>query len=69
MPIPHLLLAFCISLFPLKVIAVGVGIATGPACLNIINVDHWGDVDEITLEFTRIVIAVQVMAAGVSLPK
>jgi hypothetical protein len=29
----------------------------------------WKEYDVVTLEFTRIVIAVQVMAAGVSLPR
>ncbi|CAG8699366.1 4665_t:CDS:10 [Acaulospora morrowiae] len=45
------------------------GIAFGPFVSNIITPDKWGDIDEITKQFARIVIAIQVMAAGIQLPK
>ncbi|KAI8997832.1 Sodium/hydrogen exchanger family-domain-containing protein [Pilobolus umbonatus] len=35
---------------------------------GLINVDDWGDKELITKEFTRFVLGIQVMAAGVSLP-
>lgn len=59
----------CLGVVAKKVIAIAIGIIAGPVCANLIDVVKWGDVNEITLEFTRVVIAVQVMAAGVSLPK
>ncbi|CAG8499918.1 11164_t:CDS:10 [Funneliformis mosseae] len=46
-----------------------VGIIIGPYVLNVIEPDKWGNVDIITREFTRVVISIQVMAAGVALPK
>ncbi|KAI9004848.1 Sodium/hydrogen exchanger family-domain-containing protein [Phycomyces nitens] len=49
--------------------AIACGIIFGPVCANFINVDEWGDKIFITREFTRLAIAIQVMAAGVSLPK
>lgn len=45
------------------------GIIFGPVCAKFINVSDWGDEDTITKEFCRIVIGIQVMAAGVALPK
>ncbi|KAI8596866.1 Sodium/hydrogen exchanger family-domain-containing protein [Dissophora ornata] len=45
------------------------GIIIGPYVIGIFNPAGWKDYDNVTLEFTRIVIAVQVMAAGVSLPR
>nr|CAG8633448.1 14559_t:CDS:10 [Entrophospora candida] len=51
------------------VIAFIVGVIVGPYVLNIINPESLGNVDILTKQFTRIVIAVQVMAAGVVLPK
>ncbi|KAL0084383.1 Sodium/hydrogen exchanger family-domain-containing protein [Phycomyces blakesleeanus] len=50
-------------------IAIACGIIFGPVCANFINVDEWGDKIFITREFTRVAIAIQVMAAGVALPK
>nr|CAG8640644.1 4731_t:CDS:10 [Entrophospora candida] len=50
-------------------IAFIVGVIVGPYVLNIINPESLGNVDILTKQFTRIVIAVQVMAAGVVLPK
>nr|CAG8440996.1 13660_t:CDS:10 [Entrophospora candida] len=50
-------------------IAFIVGVIVGPYVLNIINPESLGDVDIMAKQFTRIVIAVQVMAAGVVLPK
>ncbi|GBC06035.1 hypothetical protein RclHR1_06580007 [Rhizophagus clarus] len=46
-----------------------VGIILGPYVLQIIDPYKWGNLDFITREFARIVIAIQVMAAGVALPK
>ncbi|EXX51565.1 Nha1p [Rhizophagus irregularis DAOM 197198w] len=46
-----------------------VGVILGPYVLQVINPYKWGNTDFITREFTRIVIAIQVMAAGVALPK
>ncbi|KAF9322876.1 hypothetical protein BG006_001983, partial [Podila minutissima] len=45
------------------------GIIIGPYAIGIFDPLGWGHFDTVTLEFTRIVIAVQVMAAGVSLPR
>ncbi|KAG0244610.1 Sodium/hydrogen exchanger family-domain-containing protein [Mortierella sp. GBAus27b] len=45
------------------------GIIIGPYALGIFDPMSWENYDTVTLEFTRIVIAVQVMAAGVSLPR
>ncbi|KAF9177940.1 hypothetical protein BGZ51_008243 [Haplosporangium sp. Z 767] len=45
------------------------GIIIGPYVIGIFDPKSWSRYDTVTLEFTRIVIAVQVMAAGVSLPK
>ncbi|KFH69994.1 hypothetical protein MVEG_04797 [Podila verticillata NRRL 6337] len=45
------------------------GIIIGPYALSIFDPSGWEDFDTVTLELTRIVIAVQVMAAGVSLPR
>ncbi|KAG0277936.1 hypothetical protein BGZ95_005054 [Linnemannia exigua] len=45
------------------------GIIIGPYAIGIFDPMSWTKFDNVTLEFTRIVIAVQVMAAGVSLPR
>ncbi|KAG0337257.1 hypothetical protein BG004_007714 [Podila humilis] len=45
------------------------GIIIGPYALSIFDPLAWEEFDTVTLELTRIVIAVQVMAAGVSLPR
>ncbi|KAK3837475.1 MAG: Sodium/hydrogen exchanger family-domain-containing protein [Linnemannia gamsii] len=45
------------------------GIIIGPYAIGIFDPTSWEKYDSVTLEFTRIVIAVQVMAAGVSLPR
>ncbi|KAI7819012.1 Cation/H+ exchanger, partial [Gamsiella multidivaricata] len=45
------------------------GIIIGPYAIGIFDPLGWQEFDQVTLEFTRIVIAVQVMAAGVSLPR
>jgi NhaP-type Na+/H+ or K+/H+ antiporter len=50
-------------------IAILCGIIFGPLCANFINVANWGNQAQITKEYSRIVIAIQVMAAGVALPK
>lgn len=45
------------------------GIIFGPHAANLINPDTWGNADQITLEFSRIVLVVQCFAVGVELPK
>ncbi|KAF7190225.1 putative Na(+)/H(+) antiporter C3A11.09 [Pseudocercospora fuligena] len=45
------------------------GIIFGPHAANLINPGTWGNVDQITLEFSRIVLVVQCFAVGVELPK
>ncbi|KAK4520034.1 uncharacterized protein ATC70_008162 [Mucor velutinosus] len=50
-------------------IAIFCGVLCGPVGFNLINMDGWIYKEDITRQFSRIVIAIQVMAAGVSLPK
>ncbi|KAJ2963939.1 hypothetical protein NQZ79_g1139 [Umbelopsis isabellina] len=50
-------------------VAVVVGIIAGPLVSNGINPYNWQDTDEITKQLTRCVIAIQVMASGIELPK
>ncbi|CEP08860.1 hypothetical protein [Parasitella parasitica] len=50
-------------------VALVCGIIFGPICAQLIDIQKWGNEPMITHEFTRIVIAIQVMAAGVALPK
>ncbi|KAM3579389.1 Na+/H+ antiporter [Umbelopsis sp. WA50703] len=50
-------------------VAVVVGIIAGPLVSNGINPYSWQDTDEITKQLTRCVIAIQVMASGIELPK
>lgn len=56
-------------------VATVVGIVIGPHALNLFNPYAWGGADnekvtnEITLEVTRVVIALSVFAVGVELPK
>ncbi|EXX79129.1 hypothetical protein RhiirA5_495269 [Rhizophagus irregularis] len=50
-------------------VSVIVGIILGPIALGLLDPFHWGPKDDITFEFTRIVIAIQVMCSGVALPK
>ena len=45
------------------------GIIFGPNAANLINPLEWGNVDQVTLEFSRIVLVVQCFAVGVELPK
>lgn len=45
------------------------GIVFGPHAANLINPFTWGNVDLITLEFSRIVLVVQCFAVGVELPR
>ena len=45
------------------------GIIFGPHAANLIDPGSWGNVDFITLEFSRIVLVVQCFAVGVELPK
>ncbi|CDS08464.1 hypothetical protein LRAMOSA09826 [Lichtheimia ramosa] len=50
-------------------VALVVGIIAGPLVANGFNPYDWNDTDEITKEITRCVIAIQVMAVGIDLPK
>lgn len=45
------------------------GIAVGPEGFGLVDPLSWSNNDKLTLEFARIVIALQVFAAGVTLPK
>jgi len=45
------------------------GVIFGPHAANLINPGSWGNTDQITLEFSRIVLVVQCFAVGVELPK
>lgn len=45
------------------------GIIFGPHAADLINPGTWGNVDLITLEFSRIVLVVQCFAVGVELPR
>ncbi|KAK8013143.1 sodium/hydrogen antiporter nha1 [Apiospora marii] len=45
------------------------GLIFGPHAANLINPETWGNTDEVTLEFSRIVLVVQCFAVGVELPK
>ncbi|KAI1772556.1 alkali metal cation/H+ antiporter Nha1 C terminus-domain-containing protein [Hypoxylon cercidicola] len=45
------------------------GVIFGPHAANLIDPNSWGNVDEVTLEFSRIVLVVQCFAVGVELPK
>ncbi|KAA8572540.1 hypothetical protein EYC84_003148 [Monilinia fructicola] len=44
------------------------GIIFGPHAANLINPDTWGNTDQITLEFSRIVLVVQCFAVGSNCP-
>jgi NhaP-type Na+/H+ or K+/H+ antiporter len=50
-------------------VATLVGIIFGPHAADVIDPSTWGNVDQITLEFSRIVLVVQCFAVGVELPK
>jgi Na(+)/H(+) antiporter len=45
------------------------GVIFGPHAANLINPGSWGNTDQVTLEFSRIVLVVQCFAVGVELPK
>ncbi|RKF65463.1 Na antiporter 1 [Golovinomyces cichoracearum] len=45
------------------------GIMFGPHAANLIDPMSWGNTDQVTLEFSRIVLVVQCFAVGVELPK
>ena len=45
------------------------GVIFGPHAANLIDPLTWGNTDQITLEFSRIVLVVQCFAVGVELPK
>ncbi|OLL23106.1 putative Na(+)/H(+) antiporter [Neolecta irregularis DAH-3] len=49
-------------------VATLVGIIFGPHALNLFDPLSWGNADQITLEFSRIALIVQVFAVGVELP-
>ncbi|MCJ1310075.1 hypothetical protein MMC25_003736 [Agyrium rufum] len=50
-------------------VATLVGVIFGPHAANLFNPRSWGNVDQITLECSRIVLVVQCFAVGVELPK
>lgn len=50
-------------------VATIVGLIFGPHAANLIVPDTWGNTDQITLEFSRIVLVVQCFAVGVELPR
>lgn len=50
-------------------VATIVGVIFGPHAANLINPMTWGNTDQVTLEFSRIVLVVQCFAVGVELPK
>ncbi|KAI8647790.1 Sodium/hydrogen exchanger family-domain-containing protein [Parasitella parasitica] len=50
-------------------VALIVGIIAGPLVSNGFNPNSWDDSDEITKELTRCILAIQVMAVGIDLPK
>jgi len=50
-------------------IATAIGVAFGPVGAKWFQPDMFGNEDTVTREFCRLVIAIQVMAAGVALPK
>ncbi|GAP87682.1 putative Na(+) H(+) antiporter 2 [Rosellinia necatrix] len=50
-------------------VATLVGVIFGPHAANLIDPNSWGNTDEITLEFSRVVLVVQCFAVGVELPK
>lgn len=52
-----------------SVVAILCGIIFGPICAHFVDISQWGNEEIVTKEFTRIVIGIQVMAAGVALPK
>lgn len=45
------------------------GVIFGPHAANLINPEEWGNVDIVTIEFSRLVLVVQCFAVGVELPK
>lgn len=45
------------------------GIIFGPHAANLIDPGTWGNTDQVTLEFSRIVLVVQCFAVGVELPR
>ncbi|EPB82236.1 hypothetical protein HMPREF1544_11041 [Mucor circinelloides 1006PhL] len=50
-------------------VALIVGIIAGPLVSNGFDPNSWNDADEITKELTRCILAIQVMAVGIDLPK
>ncbi|KAJ2781507.1 hypothetical protein H4R18_002833 [Coemansia javaensis] len=50
-------------------VAFAFGVAIGPAGAGAVDPASWADVHPFMLQLTRLIIAVQVMAAGVTLPK
>lgn len=51
-----------------SLIAVAFGVAFGPLGANFIRPSSYGEVDEITLAFARLVIGIQLVLAGIQLP-
>lgn len=51
-----------------SLIALLIGIALGPVGADFIRPSIYGDIDEITLAFSRLVIGIQLVLAGIQLP-
>ncbi|KAJ2713027.1 hypothetical protein H4R19_002453, partial [Coemansia spiralis] len=49
-------------------VAMTFGIIVGPRAINVVDPRSFGNIDPFTREFARYVIAIQVMAAGITLP-
>lgn len=52
-----------------SLVAMVFGILIGPQVINVVDPHDFLDVEKFTLEFARYVIAIQVMAAGITLPR
>lgn len=51
-----------------SVVATAFGVIVGPRALNWFSPTHWGNSDEITLEISRVVLCIGVVAVAVELP-
>jgi NhaP-type Na+/H+ or K+/H+ antiporter len=51
-----------------SLIALLIGVAFGPLAANLIRPAEYGQVDEVTLSLTRLVIGLQLVLAGIQLP-
>lgn len=51
-----------------SLLALLIGIALGPVAANFLHTGDYGNVDTITLAFSRLVIGIQLVLAGIDLP-